>query len=237
MPRPWHTVECQALWGQFPIGEFHLCGLWGRLHQDTRGWHHHVSPGGRQGDVEWPHSQMWRYCHRVTNNWMKIGRERKKQSRLKKSVWCGTSKLCYIYLVIFFSGICVTQALSWLTFISFQCFLCGYKTILRSSALFNLYLYPLHPSHHSSTSLLLQLLVGATTRGHLVSSSLRGGQATTKTPWVVSGLLRLSQEAPSRSALTGLYDSHAAIQWWKQLYICILLDSKTHPVPFVVMST
>lgn len=38
------------------------------------------------------------------------------------------------------------------------------------------------PSLYSAIALLLQLLVGATTRGLLVSSSPRAGQATTKTP-------------------------------------------------------
>ena len=132
------------------------------------------------------------------------------------------------------------------TFIFFQRFSCGYKKLtelchllnkqlfstlflpflssllfsspLRSVYVFNLCLYPPRPSHHSATSLLLQLLAGATTQGRLVSSSPRGGQATTKTPWVVSGSLRPSREAPSRSALTGLYDSAATTQPWKLRY-------------------
>lgn len=63
---------------------------------------------------------------------------------------------------------------------------------------------------------LLQLLVEDTTQGHLVSSSPPGGQATTKIPWVVSGSLRPSWDAPSRLALTGLYDSTATSQPLKQ---------------------
>ncbi len=86
------------------------------------------------------------------------------------------------------------------------------SSTLWSIYIFNLYLYPPHPSHHSSTSLFLQLLAAATTQGRLVSSSPRGGPATTKTPLVVSGSLRLSREAPSKSALTGLYDSAATTQ-------------------------
>jgi len=69
------------------------------------------------------------------------------------------------------------------------------------------------------TSLLLQLLVGGTTQGHLVSSSPRGGQATTKIPWVVSGSLRPRWGAPSRLALTGLYvttEPTQPTQLWNQ---------------------
>lgn len=63
-----------------------------------------------------------------------------------------------------------------------------------------------------------QLLVGATTQGHPVSFCPRGGQATTRTPWAVSGSLRLNQEAPSRSVLTGLYDSDAKTRLWRKKY-------------------
>lgn len=133
-------------------------------------------------------------------------------------------------------------------FILFQCFSCGYKKItgcyhLLKQQLFFTYFPPFlsdlfmpsiyifilpNPSHHSSTSLLLQLLVGATTPGPLVSSFPLGGQATTKTPWVVSGSLRPSREAPSRSALTGLYDSASTTHPWKQRCTHILyINTKT----------
>lgn len=68
----------------------------------------------------------------------------------------------------------------------------------------------------SSTSLCVQPPAEVTTQGCLVSSFPRGGQATTKTRSVVSGSLRLSQETPSRSALTGLSDSSSTIELWKQ---------------------
>lgn len=63
-----------------------------------------------------------------------------------------------------------------------------------------------------------QLLVGATTQGHLVSFFPPGGLATTRTPWAVSGSLRLSQGAPSRSVLTGLYDSPETTRLWMRKY-------------------
>lgn len=68
MPWPRHTTECQALWRQLPAGELHLCGLWGRFYQDTGSWHHHMPSGGRQGDVEWPYSQVWRYGASFAHN-------------------------------------------------------------------------------------------------------------------------------------------------------------------------
>lgn len=76
---------------------------------------------------------------------------------------------------------------------------------------------------HFPSPLLLQLLAGATTQDRLVSSSPRGGQVTTKTPWVVSGSLRPSQETPSRSALTGLYDSNRATHPWRPSTLTHLL--------------
>lgn len=129
------------------------------------------------------------------------------------------------------------------------------KTVLSCSSLFCTclllsplcvffeFFFSLNTSHHSYISLPPQLLVGVTTQGRLVSSSPRGGRATTKTPWVVSGSLRPSQEAPSRSALTGSCDSSPATQLWKWRYaqhmrrffcvstyctVCALLCCVTH---------
>lgn len=124
-----------------------------------------------------------------------------------------------------FSDICVTPAFWWLILyvLSFSIFHVGTKR-LPGDIIFKARTFifpPLTSPHLTSphlifpfsaisqkipTSLLLQLLVGDTTQGRLVSSSPRGGQATTKTPWVVSGSLRLSRVAPSRLVLTGLCD-------------------------------
>ena len=147
MPWPWHTVKCQALWGQFPAGELHLCSLWGGLHQDTGGWYHHMPSRGRQGDVEWTHTQMWRYWNGIAYNCMVDGQKcwqftKEKKERAgeiwlkKKKKWVGdvehaVHRTGYIYLIVLFSGFCATLALWWLTFI-FQCFHVGTKRLLCS---------------------------------------------------------------------------------------------------------
>lgn len=142
-----------------------------------------------------------------------------------------------LHFVLLFSVLCAALALCWLTFVflTVSCeqrlyFLALLSSALISSSLlfvlFLIHFFSLNTSHHSCTSLPLQLLVGVTTQGRLVSSSPRGGRATTKTPWVVSGSLRPSQEAPSRSALTGSCDSSSATQLWKR---CTFTDSFVCP--------